>query len=174
MSKKNTAVSVTISVFIILFALCFFLASYRRPFRQTVEKSGVSPSLVYAVMKAESGFCENALSGAGAIGLMQLLPSTAEFICRKEGIVFKAERLYDGEYNVTLGCKYLAYLLNRFSAEETALAAYNAGEGTVFDWLSDSKYSTDGVTLKEIPYPETAQYVKKVEKFRKIYEFLYR
>ncbi len=173
MAKKRAVIAVTLCVLMSLFVLGAVFSAYRRPFRKIAEDSGVSPSLVYAVMKAESGFREQALSGAGAVGLMQLMPSTAEFICRKEGIAFEAERLSEGEYNVRLGCKYLAYLLKRFSEERTALAAYNAGEGTVTEWLSDRTLSADGVTLKEIPYPETAGYVKKVEKFRKIYEFLY-
>ncbi len=156
--------------------LCFaavFLSAYRRPYREIVTKVGVDPSLVYAVMKAESGFCEDAVSQAGAIGLMQLLPSTAEFICDKRGLEFFPEKLKEGAYNVKLGCFYLAYLTERFSDIQTVIAAYNAGEGVVSKWLEDDSVSLDGVRLYVIPYPETAQYVKKVEKFRKIYRFLY-
>lgn len=146
---------------------------FRRPFRNTVESSDVSPALAYAVMKAESGFRETAHSPAGAVGIMQLMPSTAEFVCGLYGIPFEAEKLVDGEYNVALGCRYLIYLSERFSSPETVAAAYNAGEGTVSDWLRNAAYSADGKTLITIPYPETARYVKKVEKFRKIYLFLY-
>ncbi len=158
-------------------ALSFFLwvrGSYRRPFREEVEKSGLSPSLVFAVMKAESGFEEEAKSSAGAVGLMQLLPATAEFICRENGLEFSPEKLFEGEYNVKLGCLYLKYLLERFPEEKTALAAYNAGEGKVRGWLKDARYSSDGASLDDIPYPETAGYVKKVMKFRKNYLLFYR
>ena len=109
----------------------------------------------------------------GAVGIMQIKPSTAEFICRKDNITWEADRLSDGAYNTALGCHYLSYLLTRFSDERTAVCAYNAGEGTVRRWLSDAQYSEDGVTLSEIPYAETRAYAKKVAKFRKIYEFLY-
>lgn len=146
---------------------------FPRPYRDVVEKSGLDETLVYAVMKAESGFEEESFSSAGAVGLMQLMPATAEFVCRMNGLEYEFERLTDGEYNTRLGCLYLAYLLRRFECIDTTLAAYNAGEGTVTEWLKNSEYSLDGKTLKNIPYEETARYVKKVEKFRKIYQFFY-
>lgn len=133
----------------------------------------IPSSLLYAVMKAESGFREDAKSKAGAIGLMQLMPSTAEFVCRMNGMSFDAERLGEGEYNVRLGALYLEYLSARFENEVTVLAAYNAGEGTVAEWLQSRTLSPDGKTLSSIPYPETERYVKKVMKFRKIYLFFY-
>ncbi len=148
-------------------------AHFRRPYRELVERSGVPPSLVYAVMLAESGFDEDAQSGAGAMGLMQLMPATAEFICARENIVYEQGRLFEGEYNATLGSLYLRYLTQKFPVEATALAAYNAGEGVVSAWLKDGEYSSDGKTLLRIPYPETEKFVKKVLKFRKIYDFFY-
>lgn len=174
--KKGTRYAVwTVLGICVLSAGLFALIrmSYRRPFRAAVEESGLSPALVYAVIKTESGFDEDAVSRAGAVGLMQLLPSTAEFICRKCGLAFDAEKLKEGEYNIRLGCLYLGYLLERFGVRETALAAYNAGEGTVAAWLNDRRYSADGKTLCAVPYPETEAYIKKVMKFRKIYLFFY-
>lgn len=151
----------------------FRAALYPRPYLKAVQSSGIDISLIYAVAKAESGFNESAKSRAGAIGLMQLMPSTAEFICRTESIAFEADRLYEGEYNIIIGAKYLNYLFKRFPVRETALAAYNAGEGIVANWLKTQSYSTDGKNLNMIPYSETEAYVKKVEKFRKIYDFFY-
>ena len=158
-----------------LVCLLFFGARliFPRPVKSTVAASGMDASLVYAIIKAESGFDENAISSAGAVGLMQLLPSTAEFICEREKIPYSEARLTEKEYNVRLGCLYFKYLLARFKAIETALAAYNAGEGVVSGWLKNKEFSEDGRTLKRIPYPETAQYVKKVKKFLKIYRFYY-
>lgn len=150
-----------------------FRMRFPRPHLGVVSESRLEPSLVYAVIKAESGFCETARSRVGAIGLMQLMPSTAIFVCEMEGIPFRLEDLDRGEYNIKIGCLYLTYLIDKFSCKNTALAAYNAGEGTVGAWLSDERYSIDRVNLIEIPYAETAQYVKKVEKFQKIYRFLY-
>lgn len=158
-----------LSLLILSLFLCCF-AAFPRPYRGIVERSGLSPALAYAVMKAESNFEESAVSSAGAVGLMQLLPSTAQFIAERSGIPFLPERLFDGEYNTRLGCAYLAYLLERFE-EETALAAYNAGEGTVQGWLSDPRCSEDGRTLFQIPYAETRRYLKKISFFRKIYGF---
>ena len=178
MTKKKRlflGLFIGLSAIFVLLAAGFIgvYASYRRPYREVVKESGLDANLVYAVMKAESGFQEDAKSRAGAVGLMQILPSTAQFVCKINGLPFDIEKLIDGEYNVKIGCLYLVYLLERFPVTETALCAYNAGEGTVSQWLADSTYSTDGLTLNEIPYRETRAYVKKIMKFRKIYEFLY-
>ncbi|MGN1077115.1 MAG: lytic transglycosylase domain-containing protein [Candidatus Gallimonas sp.] len=167
---------IAVILILTLFPLAFrggIALSYPRPYRSTVTESRLDPCLVYAVIKAESGFNERALSSAGAVGLMQLKPSTAEFICKRSKIDYREDLLFKGEYNVRLGCMYLFYLLDRFPAEETAVAAYNAGEGTVSLWLQNPQYSDDGRSLKEIPYSETRAYVKKVLKFRKIYDFFY-
>ena len=157
---------------ILLFSavLLSFFSAFPRPYRDIVEKSNLSPALVYAVMKAESNFREDAVSAAGAVGIMQLLPSTAAFICRNAEIPFRPDRLTEGAYNTMLGCRYLAYLLERFE-ETAAVAAYNAGEGTVRQWLLDPRYSEDGTALSHIPFPETARYLKKISFFRKIYGF---
>lgn len=149
--------------------LTAFTLSFRRPCRKTVQKYALEPSLVFSVIKAESGFSKNAVSDAGAVGLMQLMPSTAKFVCEKNKIIFEPERLKEGEYNAMLGCIYLNYLLSRFPDKETALAAYNAGEGTVSSWLKNSDYSDDGIHLKYVPYSETRNYIKKVLKYQKIY-----
>lgn len=166
---------VSLAVVAVVFCAVFFgiRTGYPRPYRETVEGGGVEPFLVYAVMKAESGFQEGAVSRAGAVGVMQLLPATAEFICKREKIEYDEARLKEGEYNTMLGCAYLKYLFERFPVAETALAAYNAGEGTVSEWLKDEQLSADGLHLDRIPYAETANYLKKVTKFRKIYEFYY-
>lgn len=172
--KRNCAV-IGIALLLVLAAVGCYVgvrAAYRRPYADTVKASGLPSSLVFAVIKAESGFREEAVSRAGAVGLMQLMPSTAEFVCRREGENFCPDRLTEGEYNVRVGCMYLAYLLERFE-EDTAICAYNAGEGTVSGWLKDERYSPNGKSLTVIPYRETEGYLKKVKKFRKNYEILY-
>lgn len=177
MTKRKSFLWLAVALVLIsVILLAGFLgcrAAYKRPYRNTVKRSGLDENLVYSIMKAESSFNEAARSRAGAVGIMQLMPATAQFICEMQGLEFNPARLSEGEYNVKLGCLYLAYLLERFPAEETALCAFNAGEGTVSNWLADSAYSRDGITLYKIPYRETRTYVKKVTKFRKIYEFLY-
>ncbi|MBR7186260.1 MAG: lytic transglycosylase domain-containing protein [Clostridia bacterium] len=160
--------------FVAAIALYFGVKTrFPQPYRREVEDSGMEPFLVYSVIKAESGFDERAVSRSGAVGLMQLRPSTAQFVCERAKIPYDEARLKEGEYNVRLGCLYLEYLLGRFPVLETALAAYNAGEGTVSDWLKDPSCSPDGLSLARIPYGETRAYVKKVINFWKIYEFYY-
>ena len=168
------AIIAVCATFILTCALVLGLrVSYPRPYAEVVRESGVPAALAYAVMKAESNFDESAVSRAGAVGIMQIRPSTAEFICRKRGVEFHGERLFDGSYNVRIGCMYLAYLLSLFSDDTAAICAYNAGEGTVRKWLADENCSEDGKTLFHIPYAETRTYAKKVSDFRKIYEIFY-
>ncbi len=174
--RKKFALPLACLFLAALFAVCGFFAvraSFPRPYAEIVKASGLDPDLVYSVMKAESGFDERAVSRAGAVGVMQLLPSTARFICEREKIAYDEEKLREGEYNVKLGTLYLLYLTEKFPVAETALAAYNAGEGVVLGWLSDPTCSDDGKTLLRIPYAESRQYVKKVMNFKKIYEFFY-
>ncbi len=132
---------------------------------------GLERSLVFGLIKTESGFDANAKSSAGALGLMQLTPSTAEFMSRKLGM--KEYDLFDADTNVLFGCCYLWYLSRRFSDISTILAAYNAGEGNVSAWLKDKKYSSDGVTLNVIPYGETRFHVKKTLKYKAKYKSIY-
>ena len=131
---------------------------------------GLDEDLVFAVIRAESNFKRDAKSAAGAIGLMQLMPSTARFaetLCQKE------IELYDADDNIRAGCAYLSYLFGKFSEKDTALAAYNAGEGRVRGWLADTEYSADGKNLSYIPFGETRAYVGKVKKFYKYYKIFY-
>lgn len=164
---------VGVAIVLLSSALALIYHAYRRPYREVVSDFRVAPALVYAVMKAESGFREGAVSRVGAVGLMQILPSTAEYICRRRQIEFCGEHLLDGEYNTKLGCMYLEYLLEQFSDEYVAICAYNAGEGTVAKWLKDEACSKDGRTLYFVPYSETRDYVKKVCNFKKNYLILY-
>ena len=156
---------------IALFCICYRIIErrlvYKTPY-QTVVKTmaneyGVSESIIYAVMKAESGFRVGIVSPKGAVGLMQLLPSTAEFIAEKLGETYVDGCLFYPAINIKYGAWYLSYLFSKFP-EKTAIAAYNAGEGKVRNWLKNPKYSTDGKTLDVIPYQETSAYVRRVYK----------
>ncbi len=128
-------------------------------------------NMVYAVIKIESNFNEKAESKKGAKGLMQIMDSTAEYIAKEKGIV--GFDIFDPKTNIEFGCYYLRYLLDKFSVKETAIIAYNAGEGTVRGWLKNSQYSTDGKTLKTIPFKETREYIKKFQKSFSKYQNLY-
>lgn len=143
--------------------------------RQTVfefaDIYGLERALVFAVIKVESGFDENAESHAGAIGLMQITPETAEYIANLQGI--EKYDLRDQRTNVNFGCFYIKYLMQKFKNTETAIIAYNAGEGNVSLWLNNPEYSNDKSTLKVIPFKETCEYIKKIKetfvKYKKLY-----
>ena len=119
----------------------------------------VSPAMVLAVIRTESDFKPEARSGAGAIGLMQLMPETFAFL-RDERLRedIPDDAIWDVEVNIRYGTYYLSYLFDKFVDRRTALAAYNAGEGRVINWLSDTALS-DGSTLLHIPFKETENYV---------------
>lgn len=148
---------------------------YPRPYRDTVSReakeNGIPESLVYAVMKAESGFDPDAESPAGAYGLMQIAEITFDWIRPMRGDDFSIDALFDPETNIEYGCMCLGILMEMFGGEtETVLAAYNAGMGNVAEWLSNSAYSDDGRTLHTIPFGETAAYVEKVMEYKTSYD----
>jgi len=134
---------------------------------------GVDNHLIYAVIHTESRFESDALSPAGAVGLMQVTEETGEFIAKKlEITAFKVEDLKDPETNIKMGTYYLSYLQTMFEREETVLAAYNAGPNRVKTWLLDPAYAT-GDVLTNIPFKETKDYVDRVLLREKIYKILY-
>lgn len=148
---------------------------YPEEYKQYVEKYSkeynLDEALVYAVIKTESNFDEDAVSGVGAMGLMQIMPGTFEWLqtLTKGEITMDSDSLLDPEININYGCEFLRFLLNRYSVESTAVAAYNAGFGAVDGWLADENYSKDGENLDYIPYPETSNYVVKVENAKEYY-----
>ena len=152
---------------------------YQRRYTAEVEAAAkefdVDESLIYAVIRTESGFDQNAESHAGAVGLMQLMPDTFTWLQEhKDGqVIYTDDALYIPEINIRYGTYYLSYLTDLYGDVPTALAAYNGGTANVDNWLKDPDYSTDGKTLTEIPYPETRNYVKKVahaqDRYQKIY-----
>ena len=101
---------------------------------------------------------------------MQLMPSTAQWVAEIIGYEnYNEEQLFDPVINIELGCYYLSYLSGKFQGVAEILASYNAGEGTVRGWLKNEKYSLDSLTLTNIPYLQTRQYVEKVNKNIKYY-----
>lgn len=139
------------------------------------EKYGVPENLVYAVMKTESNFVSSARSNAGAVGLMQIMPDTFKWLtydCLRERL--GEGMLYNPETNIKYGIYYLAMLYDMYGNWDTALAAYNAGPGNVDEWLNDPEYADEeSNTLKKIPYKETRNYIKKINKALDNYNELY-
>jgi len=118
---------------------------------------GVDAALVLALIEAESGSDPEAISSAGAVGLMQLMPRTAKEVARKHDLSESFE-LKDPETNLRLGCLLLRDLLARYGGDTvSALAAYNAGPRDVNSWRSG-----DRLTVEEIPYPATRAYVEEI------------
>lgn len=152
----------------------FYPREYSSIVSHEAKDNGLEEALVYAVIKAESNFNAEAVSRVGAVGLMQLMPSTYEWMLQREGNTdLTTDDMTDPAVNIRYGCHYLAYLSTKYSELKTIAAAYNAGDGSVDSWLADPDYSDDGVTLKEIPYPETAAYVEKVANNYVKYKELY-
>ncbi len=137
------------------------------------EENNLSPYFVYAVIECESGFNPKAVSHTGAVGLMQIMPDTFDWINMKTGMTFDFSEASDPAVSVKYGCYLYGYLLEKYENEAVAVAAYHAGIGSVDKWLKDEKYSSDGKTLKDIPFPTTKKYVNKVIKTKNIYEKLY-
>jgi soluble lytic murein transglycosylase len=134
--------------------------------RSHAENYRLDPALLAAVIYTESKFDPNAKSSAGALGLMQLLPDTAKGIAlRTGGARFVVADLYDPELNIRYGSWYLRHLLDRYGDEETALAAYHAGQANVDRWRARGS---------GIEFPETRHYVRKVERMKAVYADAYR
>ena len=170
----------------IIFVLLIILLSYKniqkliykKEYSEYVEiyakENNIDPLLVYAIIKAESNFNNNAKSNKGAIGLMQLMENTAQEVAKNEAIEFTSnETLYNSEINIRIGIKYFANLMDIFKNEAISLAAYNAGMGTVQTWIDEGTIKADGSDIENIPYNETNMYVRNILKDYEIYKKLY-
>ena len=142
------------------------------------DEYGVDENLVFAVIKAESNFQEDAVSHKDALGLMQIMKETAEDVARKYNIEIdfnNSEReILNVQNNIKIGTKYLAVLLEKYKNIEVAVAAYNAGIGTVDNWIEKEIIKSDGSDIENIPYKETNNYVRKILRNYKIYQYLYK
>lgn len=134
---------------------------------------GVPEYIIYAVIKTESEFDSSLTSGDDSIGLMQISPSTFEFISSLLGDDYEFGMLYDPETNIKYGTYYLSYLYGIYARWQTVYAAYNTNIATVDSWLSDTRYSSDGMSIENIPYDETSHYVETVTDTAELYAKLY-
>lgn len=149
-----------------------FPVLHRRPFETQSERLGLPLQLMLALARQESAFRAEALSPAGARGLMQLMPATANEVARAHGIPYRTvNQLYDPELNIALGTSYYRDMLDRFQDNRIlATAAYNAGPGRVRGWLTASggRLPFDA-WIEAIPFVETRNYVQNVLAFSAIY-----
>ena len=151
---------------------------YPLKYSEYVEKYAkeynIDKYMVYAIIKAESNFNENAKSSSDAIGLMQIMEITAIETARKMDLEVTEEDLFKPDLNINIGLKYFTYLLNQYNNNyPLALIAYNAGIGTVDNWIEKGIIKSDGSDIENIPYKETNNYVRKILRDYKIYEKLY-
>ncbi len=157
----------------------FYSAVYPLEYQEEVTTASaefdIPPSLIYAIIHTESSFNPQAVSSADAKGLMQLTDDTFRWALSRAGDknAHTTEALFDPAMNIHYGVYVLTLLGEQFEQTETILAAYNAGQGNVSQWLKDAQYSSDGDTLHTIPYPETANYVTRVLDTQKRYQTLY-
>ena len=140
---------------------------------ECADSYSVPVDLILAVIKTESKFKSDAVSSAGAVGLMQMTPDTFSWLCEKRADVSDDPNLlYTPAVNISYGTYYLDMLYSEFGSWETALAAYNAGPSNVRKWLTNPDYAENGV-LTYIPFKETREYVEKVMKAKAKYTELY-
>jgi len=156
----------------------FYPKSYEEFVSMYSDEYGVDENLIFAVIKAESNFQEDAVSHKDALGLMQIMKETAEDVARKYNIEIdfnNSEReILNVQNNIKIGTKYLAVLLEKYKNIEVAVAAYNAGIGTVDNWIEKGIIKSDGSDIENIPYKETNNYVRKILRNYKIYQDLYK
>ena len=136
------------------------------------EEFSVPKDVICAVIYVESSFDKDAVSSAGARGLMQIMPSTFADIQKALKTEHTDDDLFDPAVNIRAGTYYLSYLYRQLGDWQLVHAAYNAGIGTVWGWLDNENYSKDG-KLTEIPYKETKNYLQKIELAKEKYKELY-
>ncbi|MDR1906069.1 MAG: lytic transglycosylase domain-containing protein [Clostridiales bacterium] len=173
---KYSFVVILIFIFLTLFAYCAYgvyeKLSYPLKYRDETAAAAaafsVEENVIFAVIKTESGFRADAVSVKGAVGLMQIMPSTGAYLYKKLYSKDMEEgALFEPKLNIFLGAYYIGYLKNRFDGDILwAAAAYNAGEANVSAWIKN------GLSLNSIPYKETRAYVIKFEKALKKYNKL--
>lgn len=147
---------------------------YQDQVTKAAKQTSVNPLLIFAVARQESAFMPDAKSPAGAVGLMQLLPSTAKQTAQKSGMSFNPQDLVQPDKNIALGSRYLDYLLGVFDGNRIlAAAAYNAGPSRVRQWMNKEKNAQlpYDVWIETIPFKETRGYVQNILSFSVIYAY---
>ena len=168
------AIAVSFGIFLVAQRVSYPL-KYQDQIEQMARKYDLVPSLIFGVIHTESRMNPQAVSPVGAVGLMQIMPDTGQWIAQKLNWEdFEEEQLKMPEKNLELGCWYLRYLLDRFDADINAvLAGYNAGPNRVAQWLQNEAYTTNG-KLTTIPNKDAEQYVERVLHAKEKYQSLYK
>lgn len=151
---------------------------YPQKYSEYVEKyaqeCGIDPLLIYSIIKAESNFKDDAKSNSNAIGLMQVMLSTAQEMGESLEIEqITEEKLYNPEINIKIGVKYFKSLLEKYNNYNLAIIAYNAGMGNLDSWIEKGIIDEQGENIENIPFSETKNYVKKILQNYRIYQEIY-
>lgn len=144
-----------------LVAQAFYPVKYAEQIEESAARHGVDPLLVAAVAKCESNWTETAESSAGAVGLMQVMPSTAAELAERglvDGGAYDPSSLSDPVVNIEYGCAYLGILQNELSSSDEVVCAYNAGLAAVQRWLDEG-----GSVPESVSYSETKYYLERVK-----------
>ena len=185
-NKYKIVIGTAIMIFIVVILFVLFKDKllkilYPKTYSEIIsvyaEEYDVEENLIYAVIKAESNFESQAVSNRDAIGLMQIVEETAIDVAKKNNIDIDTENIeeeiLDIDNNINIGTKYLSTLLTQYENIEVALAAYNAGIGTVNNWIDKQIIQADGSDIENIPYKETNNYVRKILRDYGVYNELY-
>lgn len=153
-----------------------YMWDYQQDIITYSEKNSVDPFLVAAIIKNESNFRHEAVSGVGAVGLMQIMPDTGRWIAEQMGLKnYQDSDLYRTTTNIRMGCWYLGELDHEFRHNlALVMIAYNAGRGQTKTWMKENGWDYSFNDLSAIPYPDTREYVTKVLQDRDRYYLLYR
>ncbi|MGI5842084.1 MAG: lytic transglycosylase domain-containing protein [Christensenellales bacterium] len=181
MRKKVSIVFLSLTAFLlagVFFVLVYtnlrFPMMYKTQILKESYNNNLQPQIIASLINVESSFQKDAVSKRGAIGLMQVMPSTAQWVAGKIGLPYSEEKLFDVSFNIAVGSYYLKYLINKFGNLSLAICAYNAGETVVNSWLKIKELSSDGKTLQSIPYEETKNHLEKFNFNLKTYEKKYK
>ncbi|MDO4177637.1 MAG: lytic transglycosylase domain-containing protein [Phascolarctobacterium sp.] len=153
-----------------------YMWDYQQDIITYSKKNNVDPFLVAAIIKNESHYDHKAKSPVGAIGLMQIMPETGQWIAKQMGIKdFKTEDLFTSRTNIRMGCWYVGELYHEFQGNMAlVMMAYNAGRGQTNIWMKENNWNYDFNHPENIPYPETREYVQRVLQDRDRYYLYYK
>lgn len=185
--RIKALMKIIIVFFLIIFLALILLNSswfskmfYPKPHQEIVveesKQQNIDENLIYAIIKTESKFKEDAISNKGAMGLMQIMPETGKWISQELDIdSYNKEQLLKAETNLKMGIWYYTYLINQFDDNSiAAIAAYNGGETNVNKWIKEELWSGQEIDLENIPFKETREYVIRVLANYERYETLYK
>ena len=153
-----------------------YMWDYQQDIITYSQKNNVDPFLVAAIIKNESNFKHKAVSGVGAVGLMQIMPDTGRWIAEQMGLKnYQDSDLYTTKTNIRMGCWYVGELEHEFQQNMTlVMIAYNAGRGQTHEWMQENNWTYDFNDVQAIPFPDTREYVAKVLYDRDKYYLLYK